>query len=140
MGVFTDTFSGETGNISANTPYGFGFVRSAMSTTWQFYYRGAGLSAASLNTGITISGRQRFRIVYLGKNCSDTVGTSRVLAFINGTLVAGGNIPLTLTNARGLANPSVQVAFRHYDQNNVSWQNVQTVDFRANTWAGDVTY
>lgn len=136
MGLITEPLLGLTGSTVTLAPVGFAFVCDDTGANWKVYYNTFSGSPATAGTGIAVTGRQRFRIEYYGANAAGD-GVERVIFYINNTIVL--NQPLSLFS--GAPGPLAgRVFFRHYDLSTVSWLNVQTVDLRANTWAGNVVY
>lgn len=134
-GLIASTLLGSTNPILTANPFGLAFLRINAGTTWEIYYNVSGGSPTTGSTGIAVSGRQRFRIEYYGANVSDD-GVARAIFYIDGAIVPGGNVPVSLTAGGG----SLRAFFRHFDLATLSWMNVQTVDFRANTWPGNVAF
>jgi hypothetical protein len=144
MGIITGSLGGATGTTLSNAPFGAWFENlynpsgpTYIHCRWQGATGGIGLFNPFI---ILTSGRHRFRIEIYGANVSDD-STARVLFYLDGALVR--NQAVDFTNATSLGQPAVATPFFRHDETSVggiSWLNIQAVDFRANTWAGDVSF
>ena len=141
MGVIVGSLLAATGTFGSNLLPAIGFQIGSGQTTYRVAYKGTGAGGYTvLDTTIAKSAdRDRFRMEYYGPNVSDT-GSAKILFYINGAPVAGSPIALTLTGAAPLGPATARCCFRHADAAILTWMNVQTTDFRANIWPGDVAF
>jgi len=138
MGFITTSLQNAGGTTESNAPFGAWFEKVPGTGTWLCFWQGASGGVVSLNSGVTATGRQRFRIEVYGANSSDN-SAHRVIFYINGTLITDQNVDFTAA-APGAGTAVAAPFFRHYATAELTWMNVQIADFNANTWPGDVAF